>query len=70
MDGAEGDGGNGFLGVAEGGGHGGATHGHGAQARPQPDILQKSYEKFVTRQLVLEIIIFLKQSSCHSTSSF
>ena len=30
MDGAEGDGGNGFLGVAEGGGHGGATHGHGA----------------------------------------
>ena len=67
MDSAEGDGGNGFLVVAEGGGHGGATHGHGAQERPQPDILQKSYEKFmarhVTRQLVLEIIVFLKQSS-------
>ena len=47
MDGAKGDGGDSFLSVAEGGGHGGATHGHGTKARPKPDILQKSYEKFV-----------------------
>ena len=60
MDSAEGDGGPGLLGVfgeAEGSGHGGPTHRHGAQATPQTDILQESYEKFVARQFVLEIIV-------------